>query len=110
MLVDTKGKGSIPVETKNGGMFIRHVVLVPELDQNLLSVVQLIKHNYHLYFGDNTCKIFEKEDSKQLMAEVEMKRNRIFPLRLKYTTECALRMEVQDDSWLWHKRLGHLNF
>lgn len=110
MLVDTKGKGSIAMETKNGRMFIRDVMLVPELDQNLLSVGQLIEHNYHLHFGDNTCKIFEKENSKQLMVEVEMKRNRSFPLTLKYTTECAARMEVQDDSWLWHKRLGHLNF
>ncbi|XP_062005962.1 uncharacterized protein LOC133723153 [Rosa rugosa] len=110
MLVDTKGKGSIAVETKNDKMFIRDVMLVPNLDSNLLSVGQLIEHSYHLHFGDNTCKIFERGSSKKLMVEVEMKRNICFPLTLKYATESARKMELQDDPWLWHRRLGHLNF
>ena len=109
-LVDTKGKGSIAVETKNGKMFIRDVMLVPDLDSNLLSVGQLIEHKYHLHFGDDTCKIFERGSSKNLMVEVQMKGNRSFPLTLKYATESARRMELKDDPWLWHKRLGHLNF
>nr|XP_011460338.1 PREDICTED: uncharacterized protein LOC105350323 [Fragaria vesca subsp. vesca] len=94
MLVDTKGKGSVAVETKNGKMFIRDVMLVPNLDSNLLSVGQLVEHKYHLHFGDDTCKIFERGSSKKLMLEVEMKRNRSFPLTLKYATESARKMEL----------------
>jgi hypothetical protein len=36
--------------------------------------------------------------------------NRCFPLDLKCGKDIALKIEVVDDSRLWHKRLGHLNF
>ncbi|KAM1349826.1 hypothetical protein EV1_003835 [Malus domestica] len=58
-LVDTLGRGTIAVHTKNGKMFIKDVMLVPDLKQNLLSLGQLIEHGYYLYFGDNTCKIYD---------------------------------------------------
>nr|XP_043631608.1 uncharacterized protein LOC122603059 [Erigeron canadensis] len=37
-VVQVKGKGKIPVETKRGTKYINDVLLVPDLDQNLLSV------------------------------------------------------------------------
>jgi hypothetical protein len=36
--------------------------------------------------------------------------NRSFPLTFKYTKDMALKVGVLDESWLWHKRFGHLNF
>ncbi|KAK9927640.1 hypothetical protein M0R45_024816 [Rubus argutus] len=91
-------------------MFIRDVMLVPDLDENLLSIGQLMEHGYHLHFGDTTCKIFEKGNPTQLMVEIEMRKNRSFPLSFNYSNELAMKMDVQEDSWLWHRRLGHLNF
>lgn len=55
MLVDTKGRGSIAIDTKKGRMFIRDVMLVPELDESLRSLEQRIEHSYHIHLGDNTC-------------------------------------------------------
>ena len=40
-LTQARGRGTLVVETKKGRRFIREVLLVPELDQNLLSVGQL---------------------------------------------------------------------
>nr|XP_028964703.1 uncharacterized protein LOC114827175 [Malus domestica] len=61
-LVDTLGRGTIAVHTKNGKMFIKDVMLVPDLKQNLLSLGQIIEHGYYLYFGDNTCKIYDRRN------------------------------------------------
>jgi len=54
------------------------------------------------------------------MSEVKMRRNRMFPLRirayLKYkeviaaVTQEAFQSEPKDENWLWHLRFGHLNF
>ncbi|KAM2288348.1 hypothetical protein ACFXTI_029233 [Malus domestica] len=109
-LVDTLGRGNIVVHTKNGKMFIKDVMLVPNLKQNLLSLGQLIEHGYYLYFGDNTCKIYDRRNRQQLLAKIEMRKSRSFPLTIEYATQSAFKMEVQEDSKLWHKRLGHLNF
>ncbi|KAM2686587.1 hypothetical protein EV2_009459 [Malus domestica] len=109
-LVDTLGRGTIAVHTKNGKMFIKDVMLVPDLKQNLLSLGQLIEHGYYLYFRDNTCKIYDRRNCQQLLAKIEMRKSRSFPLTIEYATQSAFKMEVQEDSKLWHKRLGHLNF
>ncbi|GMP74232.1 hypothetical protein CsSME_00031704 [Camellia sinensis var. sinensis] len=60
VLVQTKGKGTISIETKMGTRFISDVHLVPDLEQNLLSVGQLMEHGYLVHFEDDFCKIFDK--------------------------------------------------
>ena len=39
-----------------------------------------------------------------------MTKNRNFPLFLKYMKNLILMARQVDDSWLWHRRFGHLNF
>ncbi|RVW80415.1 Retrovirus-related Pol polyprotein from transposon TNT 1-94 [Vitis vinifera] len=43
-LVNVKGKGTIVIQTKVGTKYIRDVLLIPALEQNLLSVGQLVEH------------------------------------------------------------------
>ena len=52
-LMNVKGKGAIGIQTKVGTKYIRDVLLVPALEQNLLSVGQLVEHGYKLHFEDN---------------------------------------------------------
>ncbi|KAM2173651.1 hypothetical protein ACFX1R_038467 [Malus domestica] len=58
-LVEATGKGTLVLETKGGRRFIKDVILVPGLDENLLSVGQMIAHGYFLLFGDNMVEIFD---------------------------------------------------
>ncbi|KAJ4764255.1 polyprotein [Rhynchospora pubera] len=110
-VVKSKGKGTIAVNSKKGRMLIHDVLLVPDLAQNLLSVGQLIEHGHAVHFEGETCKIFDKvENKRELMAVVNMERHRNFPLTLKSANGVALKVDVEDLSWLWHKRLGHVNF
>jgi hypothetical protein len=45
-----------------------------------------------------------------VLAKVIMKGNRCFPLALESLTPAAMKASVNEDSWTWHRRLGHLNF
>ena len=57
-LVDATGKGVLAVNTKAGKRYINEVLLVPGLDENLLSVGQMIEHGYYVLFGVNLCSNF----------------------------------------------------
>ncbi|KAK2977872.1 hypothetical protein RJ640_020216 [Escallonia rubra] len=109
-IVKAKGKGTIAIQAKEATKYIRDVLLVPDLEQNLLSVGQLVEHGYMVHFEDNGCKIYDKRDGKKVMANVKMEKSRNFPISFHYPRYNALKVEVKNESWLWHKRYGHLNF
>jgi predicted amidophosphoribosyltransferase len=46
--VEVEGKGSIGVATNQGGKVIHDTLYVPNLDENLLSIRQLLEHGYSL--------------------------------------------------------------
>ena len=50
---------------------------------NLLSIGKLVQKGYNVFFEDDVCTIMDKPPSKQCIAEVKMKRNRMFPLRMR---------------------------
>ena len=83
-LVLAKGKGTIPVFTKeNQNNFIHEVFYVPHLNVNLISIGQLLQNQYGIRFFDTYCAIYDKLPSKRLIAKFEMTKNRIFPLSLR---------------------------
>jgi hypothetical protein len=47
-------------------------------------------------------------DSSQLVAKGIRTKNNVYVLKEEEEEECNLRK--YDESWLWHRRLGHLNF
>ncbi|CAN6690841.1 unnamed protein product [Malus baccata var. baccata] len=61
VLVDVKGKGTLVIDTDKGKRYIREVMLVPGIAENLLSVEQMIEHGYFLVFGDYKVDIFMTE-------------------------------------------------
>ncbi|CAL2258261.1 unnamed protein product [Prunus armeniaca] len=86
-------------------------MIVPGLDENLLSVGHMIEHGHWLVFGDNEVDIYEDKQLKELIARVQMKGNKCFPLDLKYVNPpMANRATFGEPSWLWHRRFGHLNY
>jgi hypothetical protein len=109
-VVEVKGKGSAGVETKRGLKEIHDILFVPELDQNLLSIGQLMEHGYVLHFEGRSCTVYDEGKEKLVVAEVKMAPNRSSPLTFKCKKDVALKASILDESWLWNKRLGHLNF
>jgi len=82
-LVDAKGKYIISINIKGSGKQIHDVLYVPDLQEILFSVGQLMKNSFSLVFRNNYCKIYDKIMPKQVIVEVKMiKRN--FPLQFHY--------------------------
>nr|KYP72805.1 Retrovirus-related Pol polyprotein from transposon TNT 1-94 [Cajanus cajan] len=104
-IVQAEGRGTVSVHTSKGPKFIHDVLFIPDLDQNLLSVAQLMKRGYSLSFKNNGCIILDSNDSEVI--KVEMCDNS-FPISLNQVNESAL-VSKHDDSVLWHKRYGHFN-
>ncbi|KAI5399654.1 hypothetical protein KIW84_064835 [Lathyrus oleraceus] len=85
--VEVKGKGSIGVITKQGSKVIHDTLYVPELDENLLSIGQLLEHGYSLNFENRECRIFYSK--RRNVVVVKMTSNRNFPLSLNYEKNSA---------------------
>ena len=109
-LVQVKGKGTIVVQINVGTKYIQDVLLVPDLQKNLLSVGQLLVHGYVVNFEDNGYCIYDKKDNMHLVKKINMEKNRSFPIVLKYGGDIALKVNNLEESWLWHRRFGHLDF
>jgi hypothetical protein len=99
-----KGKGMVSLS--NGKGKAQDVLLVDGLKHNLLSVSQMCDRGCEVLFMSKDCKI-KSVNSGQVVAKGIRTENNVYVLK-ENREECHLRKH--DESWLWHRRLGHLNF
>jgi len=103
--IPVKGKGSVSIESAFGTKVITDVLYVPNIDQNLLSVGQLLEKGYKVCFENKSCVIM---DAKGLeLFKIKM-RKKIFALDLMEEEYAAHPASVNTIN-LWHKRLGHFH-
>src|SRR4051812_45106247 len=101
------GKGSVgnPSTTT-----ITDVLLVEGLKHNLLSISQLCDKDFKVLFTNSGCTI-EHTKKREIMFK-GLRVNNIYMLNLdevsKSSTKCLI--ALGEDSWLWHRRLAHINF
>jgi len=82
--VPIKGRGQIffsQNEEKEGTM--EDVYYVPDLNNNILSMAQLLKKGYSVFMKDWILHL--KDKNERVLANVEMAKNRMFKLNLKST-------------------------
>jgi hypothetical protein len=99
-----KGKGMVSLS--NGKGKAQDVLFVDGLKHNLLSVSQVCDRGCKVVFTSKDCKI-QSVNSGQLIAKGIRTENNVYVLK-EEKEECHL--SKYDESWLWHRRLGHLNF
>ncbi|KAG8501714.1 hypothetical protein CXB51_004760 [Gossypium anomalum] len=105
-LIEAKGRGNVVINTKSGNKVISNVLFVPDIDQNLLSVGQLVEKGYSLIFKNDLCIV---EDSYgQELVTVAMT-DRCFMLDVNQLEKKAY-TSLADDAGLWHRRFGHVNY
>ena len=103
------GKGKIPIKLKDGTLnYISDVFYAPGICQNLLSVGQLVEKGYDLCFNRNGCVVSDMK--KDIILKTRMSTSRLFPTHINYGNLSYCNSAITDDNWLWHMRLGHLNF
>ena len=104
-IVQAKGKGSVTVNTTKGMKVISNVLYIPELDQNILSVAQMLKNGYEVSFKGSFCFITDSHDSA--IAKIKMEGNSFY-LNMDVVKGHVLSAK-SDESVLWQKRDGHAN-
>ncbi|GJV53682.1 putative ribonuclease H-like domain-containing protein [Tanacetum coccineum] len=107
-------KGTI----KTGNLDFENVYFIRELKFNLFSVSQMCDKNNSVLFNDTECIIlspnFKLTDESQVLLKVPRKNN-MYSVDLKNIVPkggltCLFAKATSDESELWHRRLGHINF
>nr|GEU47241.1 ribonuclease H-like domain-containing protein [Tanacetum cinerariifolium] len=108
------GKGKI----KTGKLDFDDVYFVKELKFNLFSVSQMCDKKNSVLFTDTECLIlshdFKLPDENQVLLRVP-RENNMYNVNLKNIVPfgdltCLFGKATIDESNLWHRRLGHINF
>ncbi|CAL8152285.1 unnamed protein product [Prunus armeniaca] len=66
-VVPVAGKGTLVIKTKLGKKHIQEVMLVPRLEENLLTVGKMMEHGYYLVFGGNMVNIYDDQSLRNLI-------------------------------------------
>jgi hypothetical protein len=77
------------------------------MKHNLLSVIQMCDQGHKVTFDSEKCEII-KEGSGKLVTTATRTSSNIYVLREIVNEKCLLGKE--DESWLWHIRMGHMHF
>ncbi|GKB47630.1 putative ribonuclease H-like domain-containing protein [Tanacetum coccineum] len=103
---------------KTGNLDFKNVYFMRELKFNLFSVSQMCDKKNSFLFNDTECIIlspnFKLIDESQVLLRVPRKNN-MYSVDLKNIVPkggltCLFAKATSDESKLWHRRLGHLNF
>ena len=78
------------------------------MKSNILSLGQLFEKDYDIHMKNK--KLYLRNNTNDLIAQVEMSKNKMFILDIRNDVAECFKAYVKDTSWLWHLRLGHLNF
>ncbi|GJQ90636.1 putative ribonuclease H-like domain-containing protein [Tanacetum coccineum] len=108
------GKGTL----KTDSLDFEDVYFVNELKFNLFSVSQMCDKKNYVLFTDTECLVlspnFKLPDETQILLKIPRKDNmysfdmkNIVP---KESLTCLVAKATSDESMLWHRRLGHINF
>ncbi|GJV39898.1 zinc finger, CCHC-type containing protein [Tanacetum coccineum] len=107
--VEIKGRGSILLECKNKEQrVIPNVYYIPNLKSNILSLGQLTENGCKIIMQNNILLLYGQD--QKLLMRVERSRNRLYKINLKIGMPMCLLANLENPAWLWHARLGHLNF
>ncbi|GJW26871.1 putative ribonuclease H-like domain-containing protein [Tanacetum coccineum] len=108
------GKGTI----KTGKLKFENVYFMKELKYNLFSVSQICDNKNSVLFTDSEClvlgKYFKLDDATHVLLRTPRQQN-MYSIDLKNIVShknltCLIAKASEDESMLWHRRLGHLNF
>nr|GEX21510.1 putative ribonuclease H-like domain-containing protein [Tanacetum cinerariifolium] len=108
------GKGTI----RTGKLDFEDVYIVKKLQFNLFSVSQMCDKKNSVLFTDTECFILSPEfklaDESHVLLKVPRKNN-MYSVDMKNIVPqkdliCLLAKATNDESMIWHKRLGYINF
>ncbi|KAJ9560140.1 hypothetical protein OSB04_005300 [Centaurea solstitialis] len=107
--VRIEGKGSIFFICKNGEKrMLRDVYYIPSLCNNIISLGQLAQDGDRILMHGLFLWIHDKKG--RLLMKVKQSKNRLYKIVLSHEEPHCFLSRKEESSWLWHSRLGHVNF
>ncbi|RVW60649.1 hypothetical protein CK203_048842 [Vitis vinifera] len=88
---EIRGKGTIAIESLSSLKLILDVLFVPNIDQNLLSVGQLLEKGFKVLFEDKFCMI--KDANGKNVFKIKM-RGKSFALNLLKEEQATVSQEI----------------
>ncbi|KAF2321384.1 hypothetical protein GH714_040973 [Hevea brasiliensis] len=103
------GQGSILFQCKNTEhTTLQNVYYIPRLKSNIISLGQLDEAGNSIVIGSGHLKLYDRRS--RLVVDVVRGANRLYIANLKLATPINLLAKLDNESWAWHARFGHLNF
>ncbi|GKE76073.1 putative ribonuclease H-like domain-containing protein, partial [Tanacetum coccineum] len=103
---------------KTGKLEFKNVYFMKELKYNLFSISQICDNKNSVLFIDSECLVLGKDfklvDDTHVFLRTPKQQN-MYSIDLKNIVPhknltCLIAKASEDESMLWHRRLGHLNF
>jgi len=108
--VEIMGKGSVLFQCKDKGQWLLHeVYYIPKLKSNLVSLGQLTEVGHRILLDNDFLEVVDKVSGKLVM-RIDRSVNRLYKIELKLADPVCLMGRIEEPAWLWHARLGHVNF
>ena len=105
-----QGKGTIVFGYMNGEQWtLEEVYYIPKLCSNLVSLGQLTESGHKIVIDEDELEVYNK-DPWQLIMKVKRSLNLLYKTELNQALLICLLSSISDPAWLWHARLGHVNF
>ena len=89
--ISVRGKGTVAIESLSSLKLILDVLFVPNIDQNLLSVGQLLEKGFKVLFEDKFCMI--KDANGKNVFKIKM-RGKSFALNLLEEEQATVSQEI----------------
>lgn len=103
--IKVKGKGTVCYNQKDGVIGrIEDVNYVPDLKTNILILGQLAAKGFSTIIEDQTLHLKDKQGN--LIARVQMEKNRTYKLDLENIRKKCLQENVEGRASTWHPRSG----
>ena len=107
--IQIMGKGTVMFECKKGDQkALQEVYYIPKLCSNIISLGQMTENGNKVQMTEDVMKVSDR--SGKLLMSVKRTQNRLYKITLKTLKQVCLLTSLEDPTWLWHVRLGHVNF
>ncbi|KAI3518262.1 hypothetical protein L1887_06792 [Cichorium endivia] len=107
--VGIKGKGSIIFEGKNGEQKVmKDIYYIPSLQTNVISLGQATITGCDIRMRGDFLTM--RDGDGRLLMKVPRSENRLYKIQLRTGKPHCLHAKINETAWLWHARLGHINF
>lgn len=104
-----EGIDDVSIKRMNGEhSLIKNVMYIQGIKCNIISIGQSFERNYKIRMENRVLKDMDANGS--LIRKAHMAQNRTFKVELKVIEHRCLATAASREEWIWHYKLGHLNF